>query len=93
MSKPNLLLCFDAFGTLFKPKRPVSLQYSEVARQCGISGFSDNELQLALGTAIKYETKRHPNYGKSTGLGAAKWWTNVGSLFYRKLRTIVTAIN
>ncbi|KAH7163460.1 HAD-like domain-containing protein [Dactylonectria estremocensis] len=77
MPKPNLLLCFDAFGTLFKPKRPISRQYSEVARQCGISGFSEDELESAFGAAIKDEARRHPNYGKATGLGATAWWTNI----------------
>ncbi|KAL7937449.1 hypothetical protein V8C35DRAFT_276944 [Trichoderma chlorosporum] len=77
MAKPNLLLCFDAFGTLFKPKGAVAQQYAEVARQCGITGFSDNELQSRLLAAIKEEREQNPNYGKATGLGATKWWTNV----------------
>ncbi|KAK8087367.1 hypothetical protein PG994_002341 [Apiospora phragmitis] len=76
-AKSNLLLCFDAFGTLFKPKHTVALQYAEGARQCGFTDFTDNELQSTLKTAIKDESKRNPNYGKATGLGATKWWTNV----------------
>lgn len=79
MTKPNLLLCFDAFGTLFKPKRLVSLQYAEIARQCGITGFKDDEAQAAFKAAFKDEMKQNPNYGKSTGLGATRWWTNVRS--------------
>lgn len=77
MAKPNLLLCFDAFGTLFSPKGAVAQQYAEVARQCGITGFSDNELRSRLMAAIKEEREQNPNYGKATGLGATKWWTNV----------------
>ncbi|KAM6480245.1 hypothetical protein HDV62DRAFT_105848 [Trichoderma sp. SZMC 28011] len=77
MAKPNLLLCFDAFGTLFSPKGAVAQQYAEVARQCGITEFSDNELQSRLLAAIKEEREQNPNYGKATGLGATKWWTNV----------------
>lgn len=79
-AKPNLLLCFDAFGTLFKPKHTVALQYAEVARQCGFTGFTDSELQSTLKAAIKGESKQNPNYGKATGLGATKWWTNVRPL-------------
>ena len=45
MSKRNLLICFDAFGTLFTPKRPVAQQYAEVARSLGLGGFSDDEVQ------------------------------------------------
>lgn len=76
-AKPNLLLCFDAFGTLFSPKGPVAQQYAEVARQCDFTGFSDKELQSRLLEAIKDEREQNPNYGKATGLGATQWWTNV----------------
>ena len=79
MTRPNLLLCFDAFGTLFRPRRSPALQYAEVARLCGITGFSDDELQSSLLAAIKEEARLNPNYGKSTGLGATRWWTNVCS--------------
>ena len=45
MSRRNLLICFDAFGTLFKPKRPIAEQYGEVARSVGLRGFSDEDVQ------------------------------------------------
>ncbi|KAK1251056.1 hypothetical protein MKX07_005611 [Trichoderma sp. CBMAI-0711] len=77
MAKPNLLLCFDAFGTLFRPKGAVAQQYAHVSRQCGLTGFSDKELSSRLLAAIKEERELNPNYGKATGLGATKWWTNV----------------
>ncbi|KAF3013282.1 hypothetical protein E8E14_009771 [Neopestalotiopsis sp. 37M] len=77
MAKPNLLLCFDAFGTLFRPKRPVVQQYGEIARQCGVGGFDEVQLQSSFRAAFKDEMKQNPNYGRSTGLGATKWWTNV----------------
>lgn len=48
MPKRNLLICFDAFGTLFKPKRPIAQQYGEVARSLGLGGFSDEELQSSF---------------------------------------------
>ncbi|KAJ4252973.1 hypothetical protein NW762_010882 [Fusarium torreyae] len=76
MSKRNLLLCFDAFGTLIRPVQPVAQQYAQVARQCGITDFSDDELQSTLISTIKQESNKNPNYGKETGLGATKWWTN-----------------
>ncbi|KAJ3535532.1 hypothetical protein NM208_g7098 [Fusarium decemcellulare] len=77
MAKRNLLLCFDAFGTLFKPARPVAQQYAEVARQCGITNFKDGDVHSSLLSAMKEESKQNPNYGKATGLGATKWWTNI----------------
>lgn len=77
MSKRNLLLCFDAFGTLIRPVRPVAQQYADVARQCGFTNFDDDELQAAFKSSFKQESKKNPNYGKETGLGATNWWTNV----------------
>ncbi|KAF5541871.1 haloacid dehalogenase [Fusarium mexicanum] len=77
MSKRNLLLCFDAFGTLIRPVRPVAQQYADVARQCGFTNFNDDELQTAFKSSFKQESKKNPNYGKETGLGATNWWTNV----------------
>ena len=50
MSKKNLLICFDAFGTLFAPKRPVTEQYAEVARALGLRGFNDEDLQSSFKT-------------------------------------------
>lgn len=77
MPRPNLLLCFDAFGTLFTPKRTVALQYSDIARRCGLADIRDHDVQASLHAAIKEELKLNPNYGKATGLGATRWWENV----------------
>lgn len=44
----NLLICFDAFGTLFTPKAPIEQQYGDVARGLGLAGFSDGELKRAF---------------------------------------------
>ena len=77
MSKRNLLLCFDAFGTLFHPKQPISQQYGAVARQCGLTGFSDDDVSASFRAAFKKEAKTHPNYGKASELGPERWWTNV----------------
>lgn len=48
MPPRNLLICFDAFGTLFKPKRPIEQQYGEVARSLGLVGFIDEELKRSF---------------------------------------------
>lgn len=78
MPKRNLLLCFDAFGTLFWPKPTVAQQYGQVARQCGMAaGWTQGELQSHLAAAIQDEAKVHPNYGKASRLSPTKWWTNV----------------
>ncbi|OAA67827.1 HAD-like domain protein [Niveomyces insectorum RCEF 264] len=77
MAKRNLLLCFDAFGTLFHIKRPIEQQYGAVARQYGLSGFSDDQLRDSFRLAFRAESKSHPNYGKQNGMGATRWWSNV----------------
>ncbi|KHN99732.1 haloacid dehalogenase [Metarhizium album ARSEF 1941] len=85
MNKRNLLLCFDAFGTLFTPKSSVARQYVQVASQCGITSLTQDELQPHLLAAIHQERRRNPNYGKDTGLGATRWWTNVIQATFKPL--------
>lgn len=41
--KRNLLLCVDAFGTLFRPRSPIAEQYGTVARGMGVQ-ISDDEV-------------------------------------------------
>ncbi|KAL1895454.1 hypothetical protein Sste5346_005260 [Sporothrix stenoceras] len=78
--KRNLLLCFDAFGTLFRIKQPIERQYGDVARrQFGLAtDVSDSQLRTAFRTAFKQQSRAHPNYGRWTsGMGATAWWTQV----------------
>ncbi|GAM88043.1 hypothetical protein ANO11243_060720 [Dothideomycetidae sp. 11243] len=42
--RKHLLLCFDAFGTLFRPRTPIHKQYGDTARKYGINGFTDEQL-------------------------------------------------
>ena len=39
-----VLLTFDAFGTLFKPRESIACLYAQGARRHGLSGFSDKEI-------------------------------------------------
>ncbi|KAI9699916.1 MAG: hypothetical protein M1820_006978 [Bogoriella megaspora] len=73
----DLLICFDAFGTLFYPKRSIAEQYGKVARQHGLSGFTNHQIHENFRKAFKEEAKRHPNYGKDVGLAAPEWWGNI----------------
>lgn len=88
MKKRNLLLAFDAFGTLYKPNVPVPQAYGRAALRYGIRCAphrSDDQLtaedfepvKKSFSSAFKNESARNPNYGKATGLGAEKWWANV----------------
>lgn len=82
-ARKNLLLCLDAFGTLFTPSVPVPVAYARAAAQHGIDcGDTENarEVGARFKDAFKDESKRNPNYGRATGLGAEKWWGNVSVL-------------
>jgi hypothetical protein len=94
-AKSNLLLCLDAFGTLFKPTRPIAATYAEAGARHGLptGGAAGAEaVQQRFKKAFKGESSRNPIYGKATGLGAEKWWSNVSSkhayeLYYRAVDT------
>ncbi|KAF1959653.1 hypothetical protein CC80DRAFT_489761 [Byssothecium circinans] len=85
--KNNLLLAFDAFGTLFQPNLPIPQAYGRAALRHGICCVEKPEHELkpedytpvkkAFSHAFKHESAQNPNYGKATGLGAEKWWANV----------------
>ncbi|KAH8704508.1 haloacid dehalogenase [Phaeosphaeriaceae sp. PMI808] len=79
-AKKNLLLCFDAFDTLFAPNTPIPVAYARAAARHGID-CGNTEKPHIVGArfkeAFKHESKQNPNYGKATGLGAEKWWGNV----------------
>lgn len=66
MAKRNLLVCFDAFGTLFKPKRPIEQQYGEVARSLGLSGFTDDELKTSFRAGERYNCGLADSFGSET---------------------------
>ncbi|PVI06097.1 hypothetical protein DM02DRAFT_715277 [Periconia macrospinosa] len=86
-SKNNLLLAFDAFGTLFEPNLPIPQAYGRAALRHGITFVDKPEHELvpkdyqpvkeSFSRAFKFESARNPNYGNATGLGAEKWWANV----------------
>lgn len=73
----STLLTFDAFGTLITPREPIAKQYADAATRHGLSGFTEHDIDQRFRHAFKEESRQSPNYGKATGLGAARWWTNV----------------
>jgi glycerol-3-phosphate O-acyltransferase len=80
--KKNLLIAFDAFGTLFHPRVPVAEQYRAVSREHGINLPTElSKINAAFGDAWKSESTEHPNFGKAAGIGPEKWWGNVSILF------------
>ncbi|CAK7266374.1 hypothetical protein SEPCBS57363_002055 [Sporothrix epigloea] len=84
MARRNLLLAFDAFGTLFRIKQPIERQYGDVARQHfpGLlaPSIDDAQLRASFRHAFKAQARAHPNYGhkpNGDGMGATAWWTQV----------------
>ncbi|KAF9739887.1 hypothetical protein PMIN06_006052 [Paraphaeosphaeria minitans] len=88
----NLLLCFDAFGTLYKPNVGIPAAYALAAQRHGINCAADaaSSMPIEQWTPAEYkpvsesfkqsykrQSSENPNYGKETGLGAQKWWANV----------------
>lgn len=79
-AKRNLLLCFDAFGTLFQPNTPIPRAYAQAALNHDVKITAKNpeaDVGREFKRAFKEASARNPNYGKATGLGAEKWWRNV----------------
>ncbi|KAH8703220.1 hypothetical protein BGW36DRAFT_393627 [Talaromyces proteolyticus] len=79
-----LLLTFDAFSTLFHPRRPVSELYASVGRSFGLpeSKLTSTRLESAFRTAFKAQSKAHPNYGRDEVLrgqygGPRQWWSDL----------------
>lgn len=74
-------MCFDAFGTLFKPNTPIPRAYAQAAFRHNIIRDESRNPELTFAKdfkrAFKEATTTNPNYGKATGLGAEKWWSNV----------------
>lgn len=74
-----MLLCFDAFGTLFHPKEPIPEQYGRFAQKYGIETANNTDVRVedSFRRAFKSAAKTHPNYGKAVGMDHEKWWAMV----------------
>ncbi|KAL4926869.1 uncharacterized protein BDV17DRAFT_293213 [Aspergillus undulatus] len=76
-----LLLTFDAFNSLFLPRRPIPWQYANVAASFNIS-VSPDALQPAFRASYKALSASHPNFGRELALrgeyaGPQQWWEDV----------------
>ncbi|RMZ71492.1 haloacid dehalogenase [Pyrenophora seminiperda CCB06] len=80
-TKKNLLLCLDAFGTLFTPSIPIPVAYARAAARHGIEDIGNTEDPREIASRFKRsfrgESKKNPNYGKATQMTVEKWWGNV----------------
>ncbi|TGZ81454.1 hypothetical protein EX30DRAFT_263698 [Ascodesmis nigricans] len=69
----SLLVTFDAFETLFSPRRPVHIQYAQVAREFGVH-VDPEGVRESFGPAYRGLCEELPNYGKASGMTPEKWW-------------------
>ncbi|EUC47372.1 hypothetical protein COCMIDRAFT_90319 [Bipolaris oryzae ATCC 44560] len=76
--RKNLLLCLDAFDTLFTPSTPIPTAYRQAASRHGIQIPSTQSLASSFKSSFKNTSRKYPNYGRSTtGLSPEKWWKTI----------------
>ena len=46
--KKNLLITFDALGTIYRPRRPIAVQYGEVAADLGFPPVAEMDLHRSF---------------------------------------------
>jgi REG-2-like HAD superfamily hydrolase len=74
----TLLITLDAFGTLYRPRKSIAIQYLDVAKSCGLHIEADTkDFGRSFRKAFIVHCSRSPNYGKATGMKPEKWWANV----------------
>ncbi|KAK0716239.1 hypothetical protein B0H67DRAFT_489348 [Lasiosphaeris hirsuta] len=79
LSPPNLLVCFDAFGTLFRPREPIAQTYLRKALECGAPPAQLNVdlVNSSFRVAFSRNSETYPNYGRASGMRTNEWWTKV----------------
>lgn len=90
-----LVLTFDAFGTIFRPRQPIGQQYADAAGAHGLKGFTSQNVEATFRTgearerwcehantveAFQSTKQKFVNYGKAEGLDPKTWWANVRNL-------------
>lgn len=93
-----LLITFDAFDTLFHPRRPVPELYAAIAHSFGLSRskVTKERLQAAFKLAFKAQSTAFPNYGRQEVLrgcygGPRQWWSDLIKMTFAKVLDDKTA--
>ncbi|ODV79645.1 HAD-superfamily hydrolase [Suhomyces tanzawaensis NRRL Y-17324] len=75
MFPPPSLISFDAFGTLYVPKKPIAEQYAEIAHSYGID-LPVETISSRFGKIHAELLERFPNYGKNSSeiTSSEDWW-------------------
>ncbi|KAL9114620.1 MAG: hypothetical protein Q9227_001298 [Pyrenula ochraceoflavens] len=80
--RPNyILVTFDSFGTLIRPKEKIAKTYLSVARASGVKKvhkIDEEEFFNSFKSAFKEASVKHPNYGSYTSsMTPRDWWKGV----------------
>lgn len=71
----DVVLSFDALGTLYRFKEPFANQYLKVARRCGMKlSTAPEALDKAFKVAFRDISREYPNYGKGKLDNPQVWW-------------------
>lgn len=74
----GILITLDALGTIYKFKEPISKQYLDVARNCGVTTtIQENDLDTAFRRSYKSFVSKYPNYGKGKLESPEIWWKDL----------------
>lgn len=82
----TLLITLDAFGTLYRPRHPIAIQYLDLARSCGLaispSPATTEAFTQSFKKAFKSNYSKSPNYGKARTttdktMTPENWWSDV----------------
>lgn len=84
----TLLVTLDAFGTLYRPREGIAIQYLQVAKSWGLHiNANIDEFNQSFKQAFQAQYSRSPNYGKATGVRPETWWADVVNATFRPLIT------
>ncbi|KAJ1648955.1 hypothetical protein IWQ61_009807 [Dispira simplex] len=74
--QPIKLVTFDAFHTLYTPRRKIGSTYAEEIRKVGASA-TDQQVEHAFREVHQRYVKRYPLYGIHKGMSCRTWWEKV----------------
>lgn len=81
---PPLLLTFDAFGTLYNPRRPIPELYAEAAHKHRYTSITPDQIAQTFPKAYKSVSAQHPIQGRGE-ITAQDWWSLVADQTFNPL--------
>lgn len=75
------IVSFDAFNTIFTPRKPVLQIYAEVAQRHGLK-VPQEHLEERFPIVFKQMQEQYPNYGGHSKMNYVNWWATLISNTY-----------